>query len=89
MLNKNVADYTNFDGKTNKKIVQAPGGATSFSLAWNNNPIDYGPERAIRKKDNYPSQHEPPQRPTQTPTQKSNSFNYNEPIRVMEDKYAY
>jgi hypothetical protein len=26
MLNKNVADFTNFDGKTNKRIVQAPGG---------------------------------------------------------------
>lgn len=34
MLNKNVADFTNFDGKTNKRIVQAPGGATSISLAW-------------------------------------------------------
>lgn len=89
MLNKNVADYTNFDGKTNKKIVQAPGGATSFSLAWNNNPIDYGPERHIRKKDNYPSQQDPLQRTTNTPNQKPTNFNYNEPIRVMDEKYSY
>lgn len=34
--NKNMADYANFDGKTNKKITQAPGGASSFSLAWSN-----------------------------------------------------
>lgn len=34
MLNKNVADYTNFEGKTNKRIVQAPGGTSSISLAW-------------------------------------------------------
>ena len=53
MLNKNVADYTNFDGKTNKKIVHAPGGDTHFSLAWSNEKTDYGPERNIRKKDNY------------------------------------
>ena len=42
MINKNVADYTNFDGKTNKKIVQAPGGVSSFSLAWSNEKPDYG-----------------------------------------------
>lgn len=29
-----MADYADFDGKTNKKIVQAPGGASSLSLAW-------------------------------------------------------
>lgn len=43
MINKNVADYTNFEGKTNKKIVQAPGGQSSVSLAWSNDPINYGP----------------------------------------------
>lgn len=43
MLNKNVADYTNFDGKTNKKIVQGPGGSSSISLAWSNEKTDYGP----------------------------------------------
>jgi hypothetical protein len=44
-----MAEYTNFDGKTNKKIVQAPGGASSFSLAWSNEPTNYGPERHFRK----------------------------------------
>jgi hypothetical protein len=35
MINKNVADYTNFGGnKTNKRIVQAPGGLSSISLGW-------------------------------------------------------
>ena len=34
MLNKNVADYTDFEGKTNKKIVQAPGGNSSISFYW-------------------------------------------------------
>jgi hypothetical protein len=34
--NKNMAHYSQFDGNTNKKIVQAPGGASSFSLAWSN-----------------------------------------------------
>jgi hypothetical protein len=43
MLNKNVADYTNFDGKTNKKIVQAPGGSSSISFAWSQEKTDYGP----------------------------------------------
>ena len=32
MANKNIAGY--FDGRTNKKIMQAPGGSTSISLAW-------------------------------------------------------
>jgi hypothetical protein len=36
MLSKNVAEYTNFEGKTNKKILQAPGGSSSISLAWSN-----------------------------------------------------
>ncbi len=37
MINKNVANYTNFDGppKTNKRIVQAPGGSSSISFNWN------------------------------------------------------
>lgn len=47
MINRNCADYTNFDGKTNKKIVQAPGGLSSFSLAWSNEPTDYGNDRNI------------------------------------------
>jgi hypothetical protein len=35
MINKNVADYTNFGGgKTNKRITQAPGGSTTLSLGW-------------------------------------------------------
>ena len=80
MLNKNVADYTNFDGKTNKKIVQAPGGASSFSLAWSSEKTDYGPERNIRKEKNTDpyQQYQQPQRPQERP-------NYSEPIRVMED----
>lgn len=47
---KNVADYTDFEGKTNKKIVQPPGGTSSFSIGWGNEKIDYGPERVIKKK---------------------------------------
>ena len=57
MINKNVADYTNFDGKTNKKIVQAPGGLSSFSLAWNEDKVDYGPERVMKKKNNHSQEH--------------------------------
>lgn len=33
-MSKNVADYTDFNGKTFKKIVQPPGGVSSFSLGW-------------------------------------------------------
>lgn len=34
-MNKQYTDYTNFDGsKTNTRISQAPGGSSSFSLAW-------------------------------------------------------
>ena len=40
-----MANYTDFMGKTNKKIVQAPGGVSSLSLAWGNQKIDYGPPR--------------------------------------------
>lgn len=83
MLNKNVADYTNFDGKTNKKIVQAPGGASSFSIGWSNEKTDYGPERAYKKKSNYP---EEPTYHNSQDYQKQGVFNYNEPIRVMEEK---
>jgi hypothetical protein len=49
MINKNVADYTNFNGKTNKKIVQAPGGASSMTLAWNDDKTDYGLDRHYNK----------------------------------------
>jgi hypothetical protein len=41
MINKNVADYTNFDGKTNKRIVQAPGGLSSISLGWGDSGQNY------------------------------------------------
>lgn len=85
MLNKNVADYTNFDGKTNKKIVQAPGGASSFSIGWNNEKTDYGPERVHKKKGNYPQQAE--ELAYRNPQDyQQQGFNYNEPIRVMEEK---
>lgn len=86
MLNKNVADYTNFDGKTNKKIVQAPGGASSFSIGWSNEKTDYGPERASKKKSNYPQYGEEPASRNTQDYQKQAGFNYNEPIRVMEEK---
>jgi hypothetical protein len=70
MINKNVADYTNFDGKTNKKIVQAPGGSSSFSFAWSQDKTDYGPERNIKKKDNnYPPYPEPTSKPPSQPYQ--------------------
>lgn len=36
MRSKNMADYTDFTGKTNKKIVQPPGGTSSFSIGWYN-----------------------------------------------------
>lgn len=85
MLNKNCADYTNFDGKTNKKIVQAPGGASSFSLAWNNEKTDYGPERVMKKKNNY--NEEGYNNPVEH--QNKGGFNYNEPIKVMEDRPMY
>jgi hypothetical protein len=38
MLNKNIANYTNFELlHTNKKIIQAPGGNSSINLTWINN----------------------------------------------------
>lgn len=86
MINKNVADYTNFDGKTNKKIVQAPGGASSFSIGWNNEKTDYGPERVHKKKGNYPQHEEEPASRNAQDYQKQGGFNYKEPIRVMEEK---
>lgn len=56
MINKNVADYTNFGGnKTNKRIVQAPGGSSSISLGWgdsNNNNYSNN-ERISNTKNNY------------------------------------
>jgi hypothetical protein len=36
MSNRNVLNYIDPDGKKNRKIIQAPGGASSLSLAWNN-----------------------------------------------------
>ncbi len=32
--NQNVATFTDFSGKTNKKIFQAPGGTSSISIGW-------------------------------------------------------
>ena len=84
MINKNVADYTNFDGKTNKKIVQAPGGQSNFSIGWSNEKTDYGPDRVMKKKSNY---NEEPQMNAGNNYQKQGNFNYNEPIRVMEPQY--
>ena len=50
-----MADYTNFEGKTNKKIVQPPGGVSSFSIGWSNEKTDYGPERTFKKKEGFNS----------------------------------
>ena len=53
----NMANYANFQGNNQRKIVQAPGGSTSISLAWSNDKTDYGPPRNSSKanrKDNYP-----------------------------------
>ena len=83
MLNKNVADYTNFDGRTNKKIVQSPGGASSFSLAWDSDKTDYGPERKIKREQPQQSYHN-----YQGGNQ--NAPMYLEPIKVMEGpSYGY
>lgn len=83
MLNKNVADLTNFDGKTNKRITQAPGGSSSFSLAWSNEKTDYGPEKQYRKPSrDKNSEYQPRYQP----------FDYSEPVRVMEEipnNYGY
>ncbi len=35
---KNMAHYTNFEGRTGRKIVQAPGGTSSISFMWGNEP---------------------------------------------------
>lgn len=67
MLNKNVADYTDFEGKTNKKIVQAPGGASSFSLNWGNDPK---PEPKPRKPNDLP-----PNKPNQYSMDSRDSYN--------------
>lgn len=46
-----MADYTNFhEGKTNKKIIHPPGGASTFSLGWTNEKTDYGAQRTSKKK---------------------------------------
>ena len=88
MLNKNVADYTNFDGKTNKKIVQAPGGLSSISFAWSQEKTDYGPERSIKKKDNFQPQPQPTHNypPHTPPPHQPSQFSYNETIRVMGEQ---
>lgn len=87
MINKNVADYTNFEGKTNKKIVQAPGGQSSFSLAWSNEPINYGPDRTIKK--NKPDPYGQVENMNSPPYQPSTKPLYSEPIKVMEDPHQF
>jgi hypothetical protein len=52
MINRNVADYTNFDGKTNKKITQAPGGASSLSLGWGHDNSDNQYQKPMGQKHN-------------------------------------
>lgn len=48
-MNKNVANYTDFtEQHYQKKIVQAPGGESHFSIGWSNEKTDYGPSRNSR-----------------------------------------
>lgn len=60
MMNKNCANYTDFtENHYQKKIVQAPGGESHFSLAWSDEKTDYGPprnSRSLGKQKNPPSQ---------------------------------
>ena len=83
MVIKNVADYTDFEGKTNKKIVQPPGGTSSFSLAWSDEKTDYGPQRFLKKKDSHQHYNETQQFQNTPKYQKQQNFNYNEPIRLI------
>lgn len=49
MNNKNCANYTDFTEQFyHKKIVQAPGGESHFSIGWSNEKTDYGPPRNSR-----------------------------------------
>ena len=81
----NMANYVNFDGNANKKIVQAPGGSSSFSLAWSNDKTDYGPPRNSEKatrKDKYPpmpeKQHYPPMPEKKVDISSPPVMNYNQ-----------
>ena len=50
MKGKNMADYADFtNGKTDKKIVQPPGGTSTFSLGWGYDTADYSQQRMGRK----------------------------------------
>ena len=41
-MNKNMAEYTTFEGKkANKNIVQPPGGSSGFTLGWGNSTETY------------------------------------------------
>ena len=85
MLNKNVADYTNFEGKTNKRIVQAPGGSSSISFGWGSEPTQ--PRNVPQRSHGY-SEHHPPQQ-QQHSQQQQQPFNINQPIRVMGEQPSY
>ena len=52
MRSKNMADYTDFTGKTNKKIVQPPGGASTFTLGWGTDV----PQKTIQRNNNWDKQ---------------------------------
>lgn len=60
MINRNEANYTNFgDNKTNKRIVQAPGGSSSLSLGWGGSNEDYSrnnQKQSMNSKQNYSGQ---------------------------------
>ncbi len=49
MRSKNMADYTDFNGKTNRKIVQPPGGTSTFSLGWGYDTVDYSQQKMGKK----------------------------------------
>jgi hypothetical protein len=60
-MSKNMADYTNFDGRTNKKIVQAPGGTSTFSIGWDAPTTSYEPARNTKNKNGLSSYDRQPQ----------------------------
>lgn len=88
MINRNEADYTNFDGKTNKRIVQAPGGASSLSLGWGDAPTDYGNnQRTTNQRNNFQAQQALDYNKKSNPIQQQKQESYEEPMRVMNNNY--
>jgi len=75
MSNKNVADYTNFEGKTNKRIVQAPGGKSTFSIGWTNDNFAF--ENAYGTKNKSINAKNPDLYENQSRNQAPNHGNFN------------